>query len=490
MTETQVITLKTPRLMKQIFSFILIAATTVSLTCSAQQNIAHYAISRDAMLNRFMDYIAIESGSEESDSPDVYPMTEGQKRMAQKLASDAKALGAEVYLSEWNYVYVRIPSNVTVDVPSIGISCHLDYTPEAPGTGIKPKVIRYEGGVIDLGHGTIDPATPQGADLPSLVGKTLIHTDGTTLLGGDDKNGCTIAMSVIESALQEGFEHGALQFVFCPNEDIGLAALKIDTSYFNPDIVIDVDAAGGQQVAVSNFTAREIVLRFVGKDAHPADAKAQHMGDALAAASTYIARVPLENRPENTEGKAGYIHPWSMERSKDKLSYTISTRIRYFDQAEGESFDRIVKENIRYVQASFPYVEVEIVRDVMQYDNVEYTMHPLSLPLLKDAAARCGLRLRMDDLRAGTTAAMFCAKGLRGGLSIFSGQHNEHSVQEYSVLEEMYDSYRLLLTMIDEAILLTETDYLKAMRDREERARELEEMIEELKKNCPNCEFE
>jgi tripeptide aminopeptidase len=440
--------------MKAKFSLLIVVSMVCTLSCMAAQNVKKYAISKHAMLERFMDYIAIESGSEESDSPDVYPMTEGQKQMAQKLAADAKALGADVTVSKWYYVYVRIPSNINKAVPSMGISCHLDYTPEAYGTGIRPKVIKsYPGGIIDQGHGTIDPATPFGKDLPKLIGKTIIHSDGTTLLGGDDKNGCAIVMSVIESAMKKGYKHGELQFVFCPNEDIGLAALKIDTTYFNPDIVLDVDMEGGNVVAVSNFTAREVVLRFVGKDAHPADAKAQGMGDALAAASTYIALVPLRYRPENTEGKQGYMHPWSMRRpEEDKPDYVVSTRIRYFDQAEGEEFDRIIKDNIRYIQESFPYVRTEIVRDILQYDNVEYTMHPQSLPLIKKAAARCGISLKEEDARGGTTAAMFCAKGLRGGLGLFSGQHNEHSLQEFSVLEEMYDSYMLILTMIDEVM--------------------------------------
>ncbi|MBQ7210132.1 MAG: tripeptide aminopeptidase PepT [Paludibacteraceae bacterium] len=429
-------------------AFLILIACICSVSCMATQKINHFTISQQDMLNRLLEYLVIESGSEEV--PQGYPMTEGQRQMAEKLSADAKSLKAQVTLTEWGYVYVSIPSNIKREVPTIGVSCHLDYTPEAPGKGIKPKVIKYQGGVIELGHGIIDPATPKGADLPNLIGKTIIHSDGTTLLGGDDKNGCAIVMSVIETVQKKGFKHGPLQFVFCPNEDIGLAALKIDTTYFNPDILIDVDAGGGKQVAVSNFTAREIVVRFVGQDAHPSEAKKQHLGDALAAASTFIARVPLQYRPENTEGKQGYIHPWNMERTDDKLTYTVSTRIRYFDQKEGEEFDKIIRDNILYVQQSFPYVTTKVTRDILQYDNVEYTMHPQSISLLKKAAERCGIELSLEDLRAGTTASMFCAKGLRGGLSIFSGQHNEHSVQEYSVLEEMYDAYILLLTMIDE----------------------------------------
>lgn len=440
--------------MKTKTLFLVTLAIVFSAPCFAGQNIKKYTVSQSAMLNRLMAYLAIESPSDDKD-PKPYPMTEGQKEMAAKLLADAKALNVDVTLSEWGYVYVTIPSNIDREVPTIGISCHLDYTPEAPGHGIKPKVIKYKGGPLDMGHNTIDPSSQAGKDLPKLVGKTLIHADGTTILGGDDKNGCAIVMSVIETAAKNGFKHGKLQFVFSPNEDIGMAALKIDPTYFNPDILVDVDGWGGREIAIGNFTARKIAYKFISHDAHPSAAKEQHMGDALAAASTFIARVPLKYRPEHTEGQQGYIHPWSMEKEdKDINNYTVETRIRFFDKAEGEEFDRIVKDNIRYVQEAFPYVTIQLVNDETQYDNVAYTMHEMSIPLVKKAAARCKIGIDLIQMRAGTTAAMFSAKGLKGGMCLFSGQHNEHSINEFSVLEEMYDAYMLLLTMIDEVTMM------------------------------------
>lgn len=439
--------------MKKTFFLLLVccisAVSMMAAPAKKAQNVARYAISQNAMLNRFLEYVAIESASFYPKG-DEYPMTEGQKEMAQKLLNDAKALNVQVTLSEWGYVYVTIPSNIKKDVPTIGVVCHMDITPECPSQGIQPKVITYNGGVIDLGNGVIDPATPKGADLPNLIGKTIVHTDGTTILGADDKNGCTILMSVIESVQKKGFKHGPLQFVFCPNEDVGLAAWKIDTTYFNPDILFDVDGSGATQAAVSNFTAKRLKIRFTGNDAHPADAKALKMADALAAVSTYIARVPLQYRPENTDGKQGYLQAYQLEQLDDKVSYTIDTRIRYFDKNEGAEFERILQENLKYIQESFPNVKIEILAEGVQYENVEYSMHPLSIPLVEKAAARCGIELTMLDLRAGTTAAMLAAKGLPGGIGLFSGQHNEHTVQEYTVVEEMYSAYLLLLNMIDE----------------------------------------
>ena len=452
--------------MKRLFPMLLAAALFAAGSLAAASRTAETAaapkpgkqsagsmrVSREEMLDRLLRYLAVESGSEEA-AGDAYPMTPGQREMAELLRREAEALGAQVTLSEWGYVYVDVPANIRREVPVLGISCHLDYTPEAPGHGIKPTVITYTGGAIELPDGsTIDPQHPDGADLPGLVGKTLIHSDGTTLLGGDDKNGCAIAMSLLKSVLHPSVKHGRLQFAFCPNEDIGEAARKIDTTCFNPDILYDIDGMGGCDIAASNFTARGMQVRFVGREAHPSTAKQQQMGDALAAAATFIAAVPVGHRPENTEGSEGYIHPWSLVQ--ERFDCTVTTRIRYFDQAEGERFDAIVREALDRVRRDFPNVGVQLLSDELQYENVAYTMHPASRQILERASERTGVPVHFIAERAGTTAAMFAAKGLKGGMCLFSGQHNCHKVHEYSCLEEMMDAYALLLCAVDEVARL------------------------------------
>lgn len=405
-------------------------------------------VSSDEMLALLLKYIQIESGSEET-SDGSYPMTEGQMEMARLLQSDIIALGIPAILTEWGYVYAEIPSNIDGEAPIMGLSCHLDYTPEAPGKGIKPSVITYMGGEIKLADGNvISPSNPDGADLSGLIGKTLVHTDGTTLLGGDDKNGCAIVISVMKTILQSGMRHGRIVFAFCPNEDIGMAAEKIDPEYFNPEILFDVDGMGGNKVTVSNFTARGLKVRFIGKDAHPAEAKQQKLGDALAAASAFISAVPVQYRPENTEGMQGYIHHF--ELTKEGFDYTVSSRVRYFDSHEGALFDGIIKESLNRVAIDYPNVKVEVLQDRIQYENVAYSMFPDSRQIVERAAARCKQRIEFVSERGGTTAAMFTAKGLKGGMCIFSGQHNDHQLHEYACLEEMMDSYRLLLCIVDE----------------------------------------
>lgn len=382
------------------------------------------------ILDQFMKYASVNSQSDNDST-----CTHGQVLMARMLKSDADSLiaaskvkGATCVLSPENYLYVTIPANVKGNVPSLGISCHLDITPEATGGNIKPII--------------------------SLVnGHMVACTDGTTLLGADDKCGCAIAMGLIKTLLQDKkLRHGKVTFAFCPNEDVGRAAENIDSTMFSPDILFDLDGPGGEVVTKSNFTARGLNLKFIGHDAHPGSAKADKLGDATAAASTFISSVPLEYRPENTEGLQGYIHPWSFE--KDGSDVTVSTRIRYFDKEEGVIFDTHVNNTIDKIKHDFPNVSIEILYDGIQYENVAYTLHPKAHEIVTNAAAKIGKKITFADERGGTTAAMFAAKGLKGGMCIFTGQHNIHSTQEYADFNEMLDSYKLMVEIVKQVALL------------------------------------
>lgn len=377
-----------------------------------------------SMLETFVKYASLNSQSHYDSIT-----TEGQQKMALLLKADADAAikssgikGVECVLSDKNYLYVTVPANQKSESPSLGISCHLDVTPEAPGGNIRP--------VVD-----------------TLDGHTIVRTDGTTLLGADDKCGCTIAMQLLRTLLTDKkIKHGKVMFAFCPNEDVGRAADGIDPEYFSPDILFDLDGPGGEVVTKSNFTARGLNLKFIGRDAHPGDAKAGKLGDATAAAATFIASVPVENRPENTEGLQGYIHPFSFE--KNGADVTVQTRIRYFDKKEGEKFDSIVNEALARIARDFPNVKTEILYDGLQYENVAYTLHPQALAIVGKAAEKTGKHIVFADERGGTTASMFAAKGLKGGMCVFTGQHEIHSTREYADLQEMEEAYRLMLEII------------------------------------------
>lgn len=396
----------------------------VSFALLASLGVAAHSQFQESMLDTFVKYAAIDSQSNYDSI-----CTGGQHTMALALKADveeavskSKASGVKVELTRNNYLYVTIPSNVKNTCPSMGISCHLDVTPEAPGGKIVP--------IVDKRNG-----------------HTIVRTDGTTLLGADDKCGCTIAIQLIRTILSDkSVKHGTLQFAFCPNEDVGRAADGIDAKLFSPDILFDLDGPEGNVVTKSNFTARGFNVKFIGHEAHPGDAKAQKLGDATAAAAAFISYFPIESRPENTEGMQGYIHPWSFD--KDAADVTVQTRVRYFDKSEGELFDRMLAGAIADVERQFPNVKVEIVYDDLQYENVAYTLHPQARKLVENAAAKTGKAITFADERGGTTASMFAAKGLNGGMCVFTGQHDIHSTREYADLQEMEDAYRLMLEII------------------------------------------
>ena len=431
---------------------VLMSVSTGELYAQKSRNekiIAKKAVSHEKMLERLMKYISVESWSLYDNVNNDWTMTEGQAEMASMLAADAKALGADVYVSPDNYVYVTVPSNLKYDVPSVGISCHLDYSQEAPYQGINPTVLKYQGGDIVLSEGVVlSPDSPEGKDLKCLEGKTLIHTDGKTLLGGDCKNGCAVAMSVLETLMKSDMKHGEVQFVWCPNEDVGMSAMRIDTERFNPEIYYDIDGEGATEVGVSNFTAREFYVKFIGKDAHPGDAKAMKMGDALAAAAEFVAAIPIDCRPEHSEGTQGYMQAYGFNQTGH--DWFVKFRIRYFDKADGEKYDGIVKQALADVRRDHPEVGIEIHTDEIRYENVAYSLHPECINALCAASEKIGKNLDLKANRGGTTASMMAAKGLNGGLLVFSGQHAIHSIYEYSVLEEVHEAYMLMLHTIDQ----------------------------------------
>lgn len=403
------------RLSKPILAVVMAGAMTTAV--SADDNV------QNQMLETFTELAHINSQSNYDSIS-----TLGQHLMALKIESEIKTMLngnnkiGTVTVSPSDYVYVTIEPNIKKKCPTLGISCHIDVTPEAPGGDINP--------VVDTRNG-----------------HRIVRTDGSTLLGADDKCGVTIALQLIGKLIRDkSVKHGKVLFAFCPNEDVGRAADDIDTVRFNPDILFDLDGPEGEIVTRSNFTARGFNVKFKGREAHPSTAKTDRLGDATAAAATFIAFFPIEYRPENTDDLQGYIHPWDF--IKDGADVTVQTRVRYFDKEEGELFDRLLKDAIAKVEKNYPNVGVEIIFDDLQYENVAYSMHPASQKLIEDAALKTGKQIRFEDERGGTTASMFAAKGLKGGMCIFTGQHDIHSTREWADIQEMEEAYGLMLEVI------------------------------------------
>lgn len=417
----------------------------------------------ETIISRFTSYAAINSQSWENNDPTKFPITFGQEDMAELIEEELRNIGADkdliVSRSKYEYGYATIPANCE-DVASIMFMAHMDCTPECDGGEITPIVHRnYNGGDIQLPAGiTLSPETPQGKHLANCVGKTIITSDGSTLLGADDKTGCTILVTLIETILNDKkLKHGDLYFVFSQNEDIGRAADYFQEEYVcgQPDIVIDVDGNDPTAFSVENFTAAARTYRFHGKNAHPGNGFYTKYGDALTAASYFIGQLPPETHPSASKDKEGYIHCYSVSHPTDEMGneitedYLVKVRLRYFDAQDGDTFRQLLDEASKLTAKAFPYVMIDADPEVMQYENVAYTMYPGLSDLIIKAAEKEGVKLTPRSERGGTTAAMLAAKGQKGGPCLYSGQQAEHSIYEWTCAEDMYQMVMVARSIIE-----------------------------------------
>lgn len=448
--------------MKRISVILLMLASV--LVCESQTPVSN-KVNMEKMLERFLSYVKIESQSIDEPSMTSFPMTEGQKDIAQYVYDEVKGFGAnsvKVTLSDDYYVYIDIPSNTKGQVPSVLFMAHLDVTPEAPGTGIKPLVHRdYDGGDIKLsGDIILSPNSPQGSHLKDLTGKTIVTSDGKTLLGADDKTGCAVLVTMVEELIKNPkFKHGRVMVVLSQNEDVGKAAMRYNPSIFGdkPDIVIDVDGDTHDKFSVENFTAIGQNFYFKGNRAHPSHGKENKYADALTAASYFIGLVPPEVHPSAREGKEGYIHCYYCGHPEDEYGkviqddYVIKVRIRYFDQEEGKYFLKLMDENLQKTQKSYPFVISKKTGEEKQYENIAYTMPEYVPALVQGAAQDAGLMMSPRGERGGTTSSMMAARFpdvMPGGSGIYSGQQSEHSVYEWCCIEELMD----IVTVVENII--------------------------------------
>ncbi len=440
-------------------------------TANKKKTTLQKKISNEKVLQRFLSYIRIESQSLDDPDFNAFPMTKGQKKIATFIANEIKSFKGDnmiVTLSNDYYIYVKIPSNLPVNqkntVPSLFFTAHLDVSPEAPGKGITPLVHRdYQGNDIKLPSGTIlSPSTPAGAHLNNLKGKTIITSDGTTLLGADDKSGCTILVTMIEELTNNPqFLHPDIYVMLSQNEDIGRAAYRYDPSIFGivPDIVIDVDGDSPLSFSAENFTAIGQTFYFKGNKAHPSHGLENQLADALTASAYFIGSIPPHVHPSTSSGKQGYVHCYACEHPLDSLGkpieedYIAKYRIRYFSKTEGDSLNQYLTDAYEKTCAAYPFVTVTKSEAVKQYDNVAYSMYKDTHEIIRKAASKEGINLEPQSERGGTTSAMLVTTGaLPGGPCIYSGQQAEHSCLEWSCLEDMTMMIQVVENIIAETL--------------------------------------
>lgn len=398
------------------------------------------------LLERFLRYVSIDTTARE-DAAD-YPSSPGQLELGRLLVKELQALGlAPVGQDAHGIVRATLPGNAP-EAPAIAWLAHLDTSPETSGAGVRPVVHRnYAGGDLILPG---DPGrvlrVAENEDLAGLKGKTLITSDGTTLLGADDKAGVAVAMAAAARMAEDPhIPHGRIEFVFTCDEEVGRGVDFLDVGALDTTVAYTLDGQGAGLIENETFAAdlAEVVIR--GCNAHPGSA-AGKMVNAVRLAGHFLARLPWGRlAPENARAREGFMHPYRVEGGVEATR--IQVLLRSFEAGELAAQAELLRRIAANLQAEQPGASFE-VNVTAQYRNMRAALEqePRAVALASGAMRRVGLKPRTGAVRGGTDGARLTAKGLpTPNLSV--GMHNVHSHLEYACLEEMHLAVQVLLEL-------------------------------------------
>lgn len=416
-------------------------------------NISEIHIDEPRLLDRFLRYVQIETTADPD--TEVYPSSPGQKRLGEMLVQELRAMGIVNAEQDTNaLVWATIPAstsgdtnrNEVVDQPSaILLNAHLDTSPEAPGANVKPIVHRYQGGNITLpAGGEINMENTR--ELEGLIGKTLITSDGSTLLGGDDKAGVAIIMELANTLMENpGLKYPEIRILFTCDEEIGRGALHFDCQKAASVVGYTLDGGGAGVIDCECFSADSATVSFIGRNIHPAIAKGR-MRNAMRGASQFVASLVREMRPETTDGREGFIHPYQMTGSVERAE--VKLILRDFVTEQLAFFAETIRRNAKAAADCF---ELEYdIKIQPQYRNMGdgIAERPEAITLAEEAFRAIGVQPKRDIIRGGTDGAVMTSKGLPTP-NLASGQYNIHSKQEFACLDEMLLATRQLIVLLD-----------------------------------------
>jgi len=394
-----------------------------------------------ALLERFLRYVKIDTQSD--DNSPSNPSTEKQKDLARLLVAELKELGCcDATLVESGHVYATVPSNLPPghpahgQVPVLGFLAHLDTYPGTSGAGVRPQIIEsYAGGDIAL------PAT--GATIPVVsnpnlarcLGHTLVHTDGTTLLGADDKAGIAEIMTMVEwLGNHPELPHGKLRVAFTPDEEIGRGIDLFDLAGFGADYAYTVDGSDLGEVEDETFSADAATVTIAGHDVHPGQAKGV-MINAVRVASAIVAALPTDRLPESTEGRESYLHACSLRG--DVASAEVKLLVRAFSERELRQREDVLRQIVREVGARFPGATINLeLKESYRNMGEQIAKDPKVLEYAMEAVQRQGIAALRKAVRGGTDGSRLSARGLLTP-NLFSGGQAIHSVQEWVSVQWM-----------------------------------------------------
>ncbi len=385
-------------------------------------------MSRSSLLERFLRYVQIETTSK-PDCEEV-PSTKCQFDLAKILVDELHSLGLnDAQVDEHCYVTATLPGNIEKNgekiVPVIGWIAHLDTSPDVSGKNVKPQVIDYTSGPIMLPNGLV---IEEDDALRQCQGHQIVTTDGTTLLGADDKSGIAAIMTAIERLIAENIPHGTIRVCFTPDEEVGNGTKFFNIGKFGAEHAFTVDGGLPGELNKETFTAKGATLKVTGREIHPGTAKGI-MVNAVRVAAEFVAKTPKFQAPETTEDAEPYLHPYAFEGHVGEA--VVRMLLRSFNDADMQKIENTLLEIKADVQKTFPEAKIELTF-VEQYRNMFENLagHPEMLARLEEAARRSGVTPYWKPIRGGTDGSRLTEMGLPTP-NIYTGGHNFHSRTEW-----------------------------------------------------------
>ena len=405
-------------------------------------------IDKTHIINRFLRYVTIDTESDASS--DTTPSTTKQWNLANLLVDELRAIGLQdVTIDEKAYIMATLPSNIAHSVPTIGFISHFDTSPDYTGANIQPQLIEsYDGKAIVLNaEAEILLSPDEFDDLLQYKGQTLITTDGTTLLGADDKAGITEIITAMEYLIEHPeIKHGDIRIGFTPDEEIGRGAHYFDVKKFGADWAYTMDGSQIGELEYENFNAAKADVTVRGKIVHPGYAKGK-MVNSMYIAQDFITSLPRMETPEHTDGRQGFFHLHDMKGSVDKtvLNYIIRDHDKEHFIARKSMMEQLTTEiNEQYGK------EVVTVEITDQYYNMKEKIAPVMhiVTIAEQAMKNVGVTPIIKPIRGGTDGAQLSFKGLPCP-NIFAGGHNFHGPYEYVPVESMQKAIEVIVAIAE-----------------------------------------
>ena len=404
-------------------------------------------IDLEKAVRRFLQYVVFDTQSDPESK--TCPSSPGQLNLARHLARELEEIGlADVSLDENGYVSATLPSNLGRETKTIGFIAHMDTSPDAPGKGVKPALVDYEGGEILLNRDKGIVLSPQDfPDLLEYTGQPLIVTDGTTLLGADNKAGIAAIITAMEHLGENpDLPHGEDKVAFTPDEEIGRGADRFDVAKFNADFAYTVDGGPLGELEYENFNAADGQVHIRGRSVHPGTAK-NTMINSLLLAMELNSLLPVGQRPEYTENYEGFIHLYDLRGNVDetKMSYIIRDHSLDLFTRKKDA----LKEAVNYLNIKYGPGTVRLSLEDSYY-NMKEKIEPVLeiIELAKRAMKEVGVTPKVKPIRGGTDGARLSYMGLPCP-NLFTGGHNYHGRFEYIPVNSLEKAVATILKIIE-----------------------------------------